>query len=179
MQDPGAAKTKSSPRLKTILLVSALCVAAAVVVFTVFADRTPVLDPGILENRKARWHREGPDNYDLSISIQIDREEASLAVVSVRDGKLVSQTYNGLSRESADDSYTVEGLFRTMERELDLANQAEQAGSTVLKAVFEESLGMPTVFKRITTRPGGRSCIILVRELSSPETGILFPAGQP
>ena len=95
----------------------------------------------------------------------------------MRDGKLVSQTYNGLPRASSDDSYTVAGLFRTMERELEL--QEKQKGDTVLKAEFDQKLGAPIVFNRLTTRPGGRSVVINVIELSSPKAGTLFPVEQP
>jgi hypothetical protein len=179
MQESGASTTKSSTLPGSILLVGGLCALIAIVVFSVFVDRTPTLDPGSIEEWKARWNREGPVDYDLSISIQVDREDASRAKVTVREGELVSQTYNGLSRASTDDSYTVAGLFRTMERELELSRQAEQKGGTVLKAVFEESLGAPLLFKRLTTRPGGRSVVITVIELSSPKAGILFPAGEP
>ena len=151
----------------------------AIVVFSVFVDRTPMLDPGSIEKWKARWNREGPVDYDLSISIQVDREDASRAKVTVREGKLVSQTYNGRARASTDDSYTVAGLFRTMERELELSLQAKQKGDTVLKAEFDQKLGAPVVFKRLTTRPGGRSVVINVIKLSSPKAGTLFPVEQP
>jgi len=179
MQESGASTTKSSTLPKSILLAGGLCALIAIVVFSVFVDRTPMLDPGSIEKWKARWNREGPVDYDLSISIQVDREDASRAKVTVREGKLVSQTYNGRARASTDDSYTVAGLFRTMERELELSLQAKQKGDTVLKAEFDQKLGAPVVFKRLTTRPGGRSVVINVIELSSPKAGTLFPVEQP
>ena len=180
MQESGASTTKSSALSGTILLAGGLAALAAVLIFfiiTAFADKTALLLPGMLDDWRERWSREGPRDYDLSINIQVDRQDESRAETKVRDGKLVSQTYNGLPRASSDDSYTIAGLFRTMERELEL--QAKQKGDTVLKAEFDQKLGAPVVFKRLTTRPGGRSVVINVIELSSPKAGTLFPAEQP
>ena len=180
MQEYGAAKTKPTLVPGSILLVGGIMVLAAVLIFfiiTAFADKTPLLLPGMPGDWRERWSREGPRDYDLSISIQVDRQDESRAETKVRDGKLVSQTYNGLPRASSDDSYTVAGLFRTMERELEL--QEKQKGDTVLKAEFDQKLGAPVVFKRLTTRPGGRSVVINVIELSSPKAGTLFPVEQP
>lgn len=179
MQEPGGTKTGSSPSLKVILLSGAFCAIIAAVIFTLFADRTPALHAELLENRLRKWRQAGPENYDLSLSIQVDGEEASLAAVSVRDGKLASQTYNGLPRQSADDSYTVAGLFKIMQRELQLAGQTRQKGETILKAEFDPSLAMPILFKRFTTAAQGRSCVIRVHELKTPEDGILFSISQP
>ena len=182
MQEYGAANTKPTLVPGSILLVGGILVLAAVLIFfiiTAFADKTPLLLPGMPGDWRERWSREGPRDYDLSISIQVDRQDESRAEVKVRDGKLVSQTYNGLPRTSVDDSYTVAGLFRTMERELELSSQGEQRGDTVLKAEFDPALGTPVLFKRLTTRPGGRSVVIKVIELSSPKAGILFPIEQP
>ena len=181
MQEYGATNTKSPALPGTILLVGGLAALAAVLFFiiTTFADKTPLLLPGMVEDSQEKWTREGPRDYDLSINIQVDRQDESRAEVTVRDGKLVSQTYNDLPRSSSDDSYTVNGLFRTMERELELSLHAKQKGDTVLKAEFDQKLGVPVVFKRLTTRPGGRSVVINVIELSSPKAGTLFPVEQP
>lgn len=179
MQDSGAARTESSPLLKLLLLIAVLCIAACILIFSLLADRTPVLDLQVLQAQRALWSEHGPEDYDLSLSIHVDRQQESLATVSVRNGKLVSQTYNGLPRPAKDDSYTIEGLFRTMERELLLAEETKRKGGTVLKAAFDGPLGIPLVFKRLTTRQGSRSCIISLRQLSSPESGSLLSAGQP
>ena len=179
MQDSGAARTESSPLLKPVLLIAALCIAAGIIVFGLLVDRTPLLDLQMLQAQRARWSEQGHGDYDLSLSIHVDRQQESLATVNVRNGKLVSQTYNGLPRPATDDSYTIEGLFRTMERELMLAEETKSKGGTVLKAAFDDPLGVPLVFKRLTTRQGSRSCIISLRQLSSPASGSLLSAGQP
>ena len=85
----------------------------------------------------------------------------------------------GLERSGKEDSYTIEGLFRTMERELNLALDADEKNSTVLKAEFDAQRGFPLVFKKLTTRQGARSYVIRLAELRSESSGILFPTGQP
>ena len=97
----------------------------------------------------------------------------------VRKGKITSQSYNGLERKGKDDSYTVEGLFRTMERELNLARDAGAKSSTILKAEFDDQRGFPLVFKKLTTREGARSYVIRLAELRSKSSGILFPIEEP
>ncbi len=162
-----------------ILAVTILCVLVAILAFVILPDRTPRLDREILQSSRALWNEKGPADYDLSILIQVDRQDEARAGVVVRNGRLTSQSYNGLERKGRDDSYTIEGLLETMERELDLARGEGEEGSTILKAEFDQQRGFPIVFKKLTTRQGSRSYVIRLAELRSKSPGILFPVKQP
>ena len=179
MPDPGRLDTRASSPIKMIVPVTVLCVLAGILAFVILPERTPKLDDKILQSSRALWGEKGAEDYELSISIQVDRQEEAKAEVVVRKGKITSQSYNGLERKGKDDSYTVEGLFRTMERELNLARDAEEKSSTILKAEFDGQLGFPIVFKKLTTREGARSYVIRLAELRSKSPGILFPVKQP
>mgnify|MGYP001329189037 FL=1 len=179
MPDPGGLKTRPDSSLKIIVPVTALCLLVGVLAFVLLADRTPELDREILQAKRALWSAKGSGDYDISIRIKVDRQDESSAGVSVRNGKILSQSYNGLERSGKEDSYTIEGLFRTMERELNLARDADEKNSTVLKAEFDAQRGFPIVFKKLTTRDGARSYVIRLVELRSQNEGILFPTGQP
>ena len=52
-------------------------------------------------------------------------------------------------------------------------------GHTTLRADFHERLGFPTVFKRLTSRPGGRSVIIHVESLEVPNQGTIYSEENP
>ena len=179
MPDPGGLKTRPDSSLKIIVPVTALCLLVGVLAFVLLADRTPKLDHEILQAKRALWSARGNGDYDISIRIKVDRQDESSAAVSVKTGKILSQSYNGLERSGKEDSYTIEGLFRTMERELNLAGDADEKNSTVLKAEFDAQRGFPIVFKKLTTRDGARSYVIRLAELRSQNEGILFPTGQP
>ena len=179
MPDPGGVKTTANSPLKIIVPVTALCLLVGVLAFVLLADRTPKLDLEILQAKRALWSARGSGDYDISIRIKVDRQDESSAAVSVKTGKILSQSYNGLERSGKEDSYTIEGIFRTMERELNLALDADEKNSTVLKAEFDAQRGFPLVFKKLTTRQGARSYVIRLAELRSESSGILFPTGQP
>ena len=179
MPDPGGLKTRPDSSLKIIVPVTALCLLVGVLAFVLLADRTPELDREILQAKRALWSAKGSGDYDISIRIKVDRQDESSAAVSVKTGKILAQSYNGLERSGKEDSYTIEGLFRTMERELNLAGDADEKNSTVLKAEFDAQRGFPIVFKKLTTRDGARSYVIRLAELRSQNEGILFPTGQP
>ncbi|MFP6739747.1 MAG: DUF6174 domain-containing protein [Planctomycetota bacterium] len=179
MPDPGGVKNTANSSVKIIVPVTVLCLLVGVLAFLLLADRTPKLDLEILQAKRALWSAKGLGDYDISIRIKVDRQDESSAAVSVRDGKILSQSYNGLARTGKEDSYTIEGLFRTMERELNLASDAEEKSSTILKAEFDDHWGFPVVFKKLTTRQGARSYVIRLAELRSESSGILFPTGQP
>ena len=179
MPDSGGLDARASSPIKMIVPVTVLCVLAGILAFVILPDRTPKLDRKILQSSRALWGEKGAEDYDLSISIQVDRQDEARAEVVVRKGKITSQSYNGLERQGKDDSYTVEGLFRTMERELNLARDAGAKSSTILKAEFDDQRGFPLVFKKLTTREGARSYVIRLAELRSKSSGILFPIEEP
>lgn len=179
MLEPEGLNTASSSLLKTVLPVTVLCLLVGILAVLLLADRTPKFDLRILQAKRSLWSAKGSEDYDISIRIKVDHQEESSAGVSVRSGKIVSQSYNGLERTGKDDSYTVEGLFRTMERELNLARDQGEKGNTILKAEFDDQLGFPVVFKKLTTRQGARSYVISLAELRSQASGVLFPIEQP
>ena len=92
MPDPGRLDTRASSPIKMIVPVTVLCVLAGILAFVILPERTPKLDGKILQSSRALWGEKGAEDYELSISIQVDRQEEAKAEVVVRKGKITSQS---------------------------------------------------------------------------------------
>jgi hypothetical protein len=131
-------------------------------------DQTPALLPETLAAARERWQRAGLQDYELALTKHIDRQAPERIVTQVRGGRAVRLEVNG--REMAPkDSYTVDGLLQLMDRELEMASAehalAGQPQRAVLRAVFEKSLGLPVLFKRLAS--SNQSVILEIESLTS------------
>ena len=179
-----------------VLAAGALAIVGAAVWW--IRDDTPAFDADVFAAALARWRDAPILDYDLELTVQVDSDEAHRATVQVRDGALVAQTYDGVHRESPDDSYTIEGLYRTLGRELEVAGlvpahtgDAHGSGSapttgsrgaprqTTLRARFHPELPVPIVFKRLTLTESSRSVVIHVDALSIPGLGVVLGDHAP
>jgi hypothetical protein len=138
----------------------------------------PLLDAATLEGHQRRWQERPLLDYDMALNVHNDGQEIDRHRVEVRAGALVAQTLNGAPRATGDSSYTIEGLFRILERELEMAAEPRRDGTTghtTLRARFDQDLGVPLVFKRLTTLDDRRSTSIEVEEISVPGKGRIYP----
>jgi hypothetical protein len=136
--------------------------------FLLLRDRTPVLEVRTLEEARARWERNGVSDYDLDIVQEPDARPAERLLVEVRGGRAVRLLRDGKPVDTRD-AYTVPGLFGIIEREVEMATASSPSEgaprNAVLKALFDDELGYPALFKRLAPR---RSLVITV-ELRNPE----------
>jgi hypothetical protein len=130
-----------------------LLAVAAILRFTV-ARKLPVLTPARLQAAEERWHTNGPADYNMDVNIKGNRPgtvqvEVRKRVVTkmVRDGQTPSQ-------QRTWDVWSVPGMFDTLEREIELAEdperemQAERGTKLWLKAEFDPDYGYPARFHR-------------------------------
>ena len=151
-----SAKPTSKLRPLVILVGSGLIVLLAVAAILRFAvaRRLPALTPARLQAAEQRWHTNGPANYDMDVKIEGNRPgtvqvEVRKQVVTkmVRDGHTPSQ-------QRTWDVWSVPGMFETIEREIELAEdperemQAERGTKLWLKAEFDPHYGYPARFHR-------------------------------
>jgi hypothetical protein len=131
---------------KTSLLVFLLLLACS---------RMSELTPDALQAAQSRWVESGPANYRMVVETTSDRMEPSRYEVTVRDKRIVKLERNGSSLQpgAGDSSYSVEGLFHTMDQEIDLATKPQRLGAppgyaSYPMARFDASTGRLLQFQR-------------------------------
>jgi hypothetical protein len=136
-----------------VLLGLALGGAIAVELFVV--ERLPELTVEKLEAAETLWKAKGPKSYDLDLVIE--GAQPGVVHVEVRDGETTAMQRDGLapSQRRVWDVWAVPGMFETIERELQLAEDpqhemdASANASVDLRAEFEPQFGYPVRFHRI------------------------------
>jgi hypothetical protein len=124
--------------------------------FYLFADREPALPPlsrGALDAALVRWRRQGPPSYDLDVTIS--GRQSGKFHLEVRDGKVTVCTRDGIPpRPHTWETWTVEGQFDTLERELEGAADPQKVygappGAEARQlALFDADLGYPLRYER-------------------------------
>lgn len=118
----------------------------------VYRQSVPRLTQQEFESAAKRWSEHRPANYDCEIEIFGNRP--GKVQVEVRNGQVEKMTRDGQTPAARRtwEAWTVEGMFDTIERELEIAEHPEQAvGGTsapLLYARFDDKLGYPVVFRR-------------------------------
>jgi len=118
-------------------------------------SRIPELTPRALHEAHDRWNADGPANYRMVVETSSDRMEPSRYEVTVRARRIVKLERNGspLQPGAGDSSYSVEGLFQTMDQEIDLATKPQKLGappgySSYPMAQFDDRTGRLLRFQR-------------------------------
>ena len=122
---------------------------------TAACNRISELTPEALRDAEARWEKAGPPSYRMAVETDSDRMEPSKYEVTVRAKQIVKLERNGvaLEPEAGSSSYTVEGLFHTMDQEIDLATKPQLLGappgySSYPMASFDAETGRLLRFQR-------------------------------
>ncbi len=123
---------------------------AGVAIVLLRGGTAPVTRAG-LADAQARWQRAGIRSYDLDL--ETSGAQTGQYHVEVRGGKLERITRNGQPADPAAGEYwTVPGLFRTIEEELDNAEHPSAAfpgnAQVWLHAHYDPHLGFPVRFIR-------------------------------
>jgi hypothetical protein len=137
---------------------SASPVAALVVWWWAKQPDLPELTDEALQAAAATWQARGPASYDVAIRVE-GPQPATYAVV-VRDTVARSATRNGdpLKGQRTFGTWSVPGMLATIER--DVRSRAEgRFGRLVLRAKFDQRLGIPLQYQRIEMRSGAHGAL--------------------
>ena len=119
-------------------------------------DAVPPLTSEALSAGKALWKKNGPADYDLAFTTA--GRQTGDYVVEVRSGKVVRVTRNGVDvpdRGEAWDARSIQGLFDTIDYEIDLAKEPQEAfdgaksSDVIQQAEFDEQFGFPRRYRRM------------------------------
>jgi hypothetical protein len=94
-------------------------------------SRLPELTPDSLHAAQLQWEKSGPPNYRMVVETSGDRMETSKYAITVKAKEIVKLERNGspLQPEAGGSSYSVEGLFHTLDQEIDLAGKPQKLGA--------------------------------------------------
>ncbi|HUY35845.1 MAG TPA: DUF6174 domain-containing protein [Pirellulales bacterium] len=112
----------------------------------------PPLTADDLAAAQRLWDEQGPSDYDLDV--EIGGRQSGRFRVEVRSGKPTQVTRNDVSPQRRTwDTWTVPGMFDTLQQELDLADRPDGAfgqpgARAVMWAVFDAQLGYPRRYER-------------------------------
>lgn len=148
---------------------------ALILLFLLFCgcSRLSELTPEALSAAQAQWKKSGPASYRMVVETSGDRMEKSRFEVTVNAKAVVNLERNGiaLQPEAGGNSYTVEGLFRTLDQEIDLKGKPQLLGappgfSSYPMASFDGATGRLLRFQRSV---GGtkNNIEIIVREFET------------
>ena len=164
-------------RTARFLVILGLIAATVAVGLLLFRDRTPKLTLPALEQARALWRLNALLDYDITLLKEVDAQPVERLVTDVRCGKATRLTLNG-NAGPARESYTVPGLFDTIDRELEMAGGKSrvpgQPENAVLRAAFHETLGAPLVVKRLA--PNRQSYVLTVQRIEVPGSRIVWEA---
>jgi hypothetical protein len=133
-------------------------------------SRISELTPDTLRAAQDQWEKSGPASYRMVVETSGDHMDTSKYEVQVRAKAIVKLERNGspLQPEAGGNSYTVEGLFHTLDQEIDLKGKPQLLGappgySSYPMASFDGATGRLIRFQRSV---GGtkNSIEIIVRE---------------
>lgn len=156
---PPTATAASSPgrsrRILLLLFLAALgcIVGAAFLLRMLVAQRIPELTEGELEEAQKLWDSAGPEGYEMDLEIL--RGRPGTVHIEVRNGEITAMTRDGRTPAQHTWRYwSVPGLFETLERELDMAEDpVHEVGATAgtnwqLRCEFDPAYGFPRRFHR-------------------------------
>ena len=147
--------SRRSRRIILLLFLAALgcIVGAAFLLRMLVAQRIPELTEAELEEAQALWDSAGPAGYEMDLEILQGRP--GTVHIEVRNGEITAMTRDG--RTPAEHTWrywSVPGLFETVERELEMAEDpVHEVGAAAgtrwqLRCEFDPAYGFPRRFHR-------------------------------
>jgi hypothetical protein len=137
-------------------------------------SRLDTLTPAGLSAAEARWKTTGQRSYRMVVSMEGDRVEHGEFEVQVENGAVTSLRRNGqVVNPAQGQDYSMDGLFKTMHEEMDLAEKpgllgAPQGYTVYLMARFDDESGRLEHYRRAV---GGISNSIDIEVLRFEATG--------
>jgi hypothetical protein len=157
-RNDGAAAGRFSRR-STVFVLGSIAFALASLVLAVeffVVERIPLLTESELNAAKKRWQEHGPASYDMDIELR--GAQPGHVQVNVRNRVVAAETRDGrVPKEHTWETWTVPGMFNTMETDMDIAENPEQAIQAApgtkwqLRSEFDPMLGIPRRYHRLAT----------------------------
>jgi hypothetical protein len=153
--------SRRSARVLVIgLLLALVGFVSLLVVLSVFlGQKIPELTDSRLAEAEALWDRAAPASYDIDLEIRGARP--GQVQVKVRDSAVSEMTREGRTPpERTWHTWSVPGLFETLERELEMAQDpvhemnATSGMEVWLRCDFDPQYGYPHVYHRLVTGGG-------------------------
>jgi len=154
--------TKRSP---TLALAFFLCAAS------ISCAKGSPLSPEDLQVAKTAWGSAGYSSYRLVLKITGDTIETGTFDIEVREGAITEATRNGAPLKNPDTFYTVRGLYKFLEDELELAEEpgryfgAGKDSRIYMLAHFDPENGAPLRYLRAITETK-HNIVVEVKELT-------------
>lgn len=154
-------RNRATTTAVTAMLLGLLAIALVVaVLYFLFAQQLPELTPERLAEAQAKWAKSGPASYTMDIKLGGTRPGP--VHIEIENGEPIAMTRDGITpnQERVWGQWSVPGMFDTIERELELAedpvNQMDAAQGTKLwlRSEFDPVYGYPRIFHR-AVRGGG------------------------
>jgi len=116
--------------------------------------RLPALTSATFHEAWNRWDEHAPAGYDIEVAVS--GPQAATYRVQVRAGEVISATRNGFALKGyrTIGTWSVPGMFHTMEIDLDQLGRSEETATTnsqrlILSCQFDTALGYPAHYRRI------------------------------
>lgn len=153
----GARRRLSRRMMLFVLGAIAFSLASLVLALEFFVvERIPLMTQADLEAARKRWQEHGPISYDMDIDLRGARP--GRVEISVRNRVAIAETRDGLvPKEHTWETWTVPGMFNTLETDLEIAENPEQTIQAApgtewqLRCEFDPVLGIPRRYHRLAT----------------------------
>jgi hypothetical protein len=150
---------RRSSRRTTLFVLGSIAFALACLVLALelfLVERIPLVTESDLNAAKKRWQEHGPVSYDMEIVLR--GAQPGHVEISVRNRVVTAETRDGrVPKEHTWDTWTVPGMFNTLETDMEIAENPEQAiqaapGTTwQLRCEFDPVLGIPRRYYRMAS----------------------------
>ena len=155
----GSAAAGRISRRTTLFVLGSIAFALASLVLTLeffVVERIPLLTQTDLDAAKRRWQEHGPVSYDMDIELR--GAQPGRVQVNVRNRVVAAETRDGrVPKEHTWDTWTVPGMFNTIETDMEIAETPEQAIQAApgtkwqLRCEFDPVLGLPRRYHRLAS----------------------------
>jgi hypothetical protein len=154
----GVAARRLSRRTTLFVLGSiAFAFASLVLALEVFVvERIPLLTEAELDGAKKHWQEHGPASYNMDIELRGARP--GHVQVTVRNRVVTAETRDDLvPKEHTWDTWSVPGMFNTLETDMEIAENPEQAIQAApgtkwqLRCEFDPTTGIPRRYHRLAS----------------------------
>jgi hypothetical protein len=146
-------------RKTTLFVLGSIAFALASLVLSLeffVVERIPLLTQSDLDAAKKRWQEHGPVSYDMDIELR--GAQPGRVQVSVRNRVVAAETRDGrVPKEHTWETWTVPGMFNTIETDMEIAENPEQAIQAApgtkwqLRGEFDPVTGVPRRYHRLAS----------------------------
>lgn len=153
----------TSAKSRILLAFGAFVIGLCGTLLVLRAPMEPLTREGLAAARQ-RWRERGPADYRLTFASTEGEYQ-----VEVEGGVVVSLRLDGRDSQTADPSlYSMDGLFRLLEMELDIRETSGEGGAMLMRVHFDPQTGGLKRYLR-TGGPGGR---VMIRDVSVLEASL-------